>query len=111
MSKSGDNGWGASIYDVRRERGEPGGGCQEMQQISGHTVQILRIKKEEGILNTKIQWTSYMEAPCSCVAIKAEVLTQDGCLNEEEEEGVRGRRRPERGAITRSRDATAKKVG
>ena len=51
-----------------------------------------------------------MEAPCSGVAIKAEVLTQDGCLNEEEE-GDRGRRRPERGAITRSRDATAKKVG
>ena len=36
-------------------------GGQEMQQICGQTVQILRTEGE-GVKNPKILWTSYMEA-------------------------------------------------
>ena len=50
---------GASIYDAAQEEG----GGQEMQQICGQTVKIMRTERWEGSKSQNILWMSYMEAP------------------------------------------------
>ena len=40
-----------------------------MQQICGQTVKILQTERGERSTNSKILWTSYMEAPKGCLEV------------------------------------------